>query len=349
MTTVDILFMTIISLTSAAVIGWGARVLPAEKWQILAAVPGNKRDDGTWAGRNLTYYGVIVASAYTVSVSIFLLLMSSTGASMTAILIMTGLVLVVCVPASKLLAIVVEKKRHTFTVGGASFVGMIVAPWIWYAIREQTGSGTTVTVSMAALAIAYAFGEGFGRLACISFGCCYGRRVADLSPFWQKIFRRFHFTFTGQTKKIAYAHGWDGQPVIPVQLITSVLYIAAGLTGIAFFLNGLAAPAFLIPLMTTQLWRVLSEFLRADFRGEERRLTAYQIMALATIPYAGAVALIFGAPAPFHPDIAAGLKALWRPGVLLSVQLLWLLIFLQTGRSMVTGSRMSFFFHQDRI
>jgi prolipoprotein diacylglyceryltransferase len=348
MTAVDILFMAILSLASAAVIGWGARVLPAEKWQILAAVPGKKREDGTWSGRNLTYYGVIVAGAYTVSVSLFLLLMGAVGSSMTAILIMAVLVLIVCVPASKLLAIVVEKKRHTFTVGGASFAGLLVAPWIGYFIQEQA-SGPAVIVSMAALAIAYAFGEGFGRLACISFGCCYGRRVADLSPFWQKIFHRFHLIFTGRTKKIAYAHGWDGQPVIPVQIITSALYVVTGLTGLAFFLNGLAAPAFLIPLTATQLWRVLSEFLRADFRGEAHRLTAYQIMALATIPYAGAMALIFGPPAPFHPDIAAGLQVLWRPGVILSVQLLWLLIFLQTGRSMVTGSRMSFFFHQDRI
>ena len=123
------------------------------------------------------------------------------------------------------------------------------------------------------------------------------------------------------------------------------------MTGTVFFLLGRAVPAFLVPLLVTQLWRVASEFLRADFRGEAGRLTAYQHMALATVPYA--LALVWwlnrsGAVA-FQPDILSGLKALWHPGVLLSLQLLGAVIFLQTGRSMVTGSRISIFIHRDRI
>ena len=30
-------------------------------------------------------------------------------------------------------------------------------------------------IVLAALAIGYILGEGLGRLACLSFGCCYGK------------------------------------------------------------------------------------------------------------------------------------------------------------------------------
>lgn len=353
MAVVNILFMTFLALFSMAVISWGARTLPGEKWQIMATVPGNKGTDGSWSGCNLTYYGVIVAGAYTISAAIFLILMSTVGASMPIIVVTAGIILAVCAPASRIMARVVEKKKHTFSVGGASFVGLLIAPWMFYAVIIAAGSafGSTksAVVPMAVLAIAFAFGEGFGRLACVSFGCCYGRRVEDLPAGWRKLFRRFHIVFIGRTKKVAYAHGWEGQPLIPVQLITSILYVAAGLAGTGFFLSGMAGPAFLIPLAVTQLWRVMSEFLRADYRGESRHLTAYQMMALAAIPYGILVTGLFATPGSFQPDIVAGLAALWHPGVLLSLQVLWLLIFMQTGRSMVTGSRMTFFFHPDRI
>jgi hypothetical protein len=40
---------------------------------------------------------------------------------------------------------------------------------------------------------------------------------------------------------------------------------------------------------------------------------------------------------------------LWNPAALLFCQALWLAVFLITGRSMVTGSTLSFFVRSDRI
>jgi hypothetical protein len=63
---------------------------------------------------------------------------------------------------------------------------------------------------MAAAAIAYAFGEGLGRLACISFGCCYGRPLHQCHPMVQPFLSRFCLTFTGHTKKnrLCLRTGW---------------------------------------------------------------------------------------------------------------------------------------------
>lgn len=49
------------------------------------------------------------------------------------------------------------------------------------------------------------------------------------------------------------------------------------------------------------------------------------------------------------PDLVAGLSALWNPSAILSLQLLWLIIFLYTGRSTVTTAEISFSVPKDRI
>jgi hypothetical protein len=72
-------------------------------------------------------------------------------------------------------------------------------------------------------------------------------------------------------------------------------------------------------------------------------------MALLIAPYAAAVVLFFPIGQTEIPEIVAGLNLLWNPAVLLFCQALWLAVFLITGRSMVTGSKLSFFVRADRI
>jgi hypothetical protein len=40
-----------------------------------------------------------------------------------------------------------------------------------------------IVPALAAVMIAYTFGEALGRLACISFGCCYGVSISKLTRF----------------------------------------------------------------------------------------------------------------------------------------------------------------------
>jgi hypothetical protein len=55
------------------------------------------------------------------------------------------------------------------------------------------------------------------------------------------------------------------------------------------------------------------------------------------------VVLPFLPSPPARPlDVVAGLGGLWRPEVILGLQGLWVAIFLHTGRSVVTGARLSF-------
>lgn len=92
----------------------------------------------------------------------------------------------------------------------------------------------------------------------------------------------------------------------------------------------------------------LPEALRADWRGSGR-LSAYQWLALLSLPYALAViAWLPAAPLP-TPDLLRGLEALWHPGMVLFLIALWAAVFLFYGRSQVTGSRLSLYVCHDRI
>jgi hypothetical protein len=348
----DLLFMLVFSAMLTAYLSWGIRTLPRERWQILATIPVRKKEGAWWDGVNLTWYGLLTGNAYAVAVAVLFILMGSVNIPLAGTALMATIMLSCCVPASRLVARIVEKKAHTFTVGGAVFVGVILAPAVVWVVNRTLGQALAFSIppaaALAALAISYAFGEGLGRLACISFGCCYGKPLAD-APAWQRrIFAGQSFTFTGGTRKIAYAGGMEGVRVLPVQALTAIIYSGIALAATALFLNSRYALSFTLSLAATQAWRVFSETLRADYRGSGS-FSAYQGMGLISILYG--IVVIFLAPSnpSVHPSSAAGVETLWHPAPILFLQCVWCAISLYTGRSTVTGATVSFHVHSDRI
>lgn len=331
---------------------WACKTLPAENWQILATIPIAKDADGRWRGVNLTYYGLLTANAAVTAVALLFILMTAIGTPWIGTLAIVVAESALCLPAAKFVARVVEKKECTFTVGGAFFVGIVLAPWIvslvnWSA-GERPGFPMPVTPALAATMTAYAFGEGLGRLACISFGCCYGKPVSQLPPAIRRVFERWCFVFSGKMKKIAYASGLEGERVMPIQAITSGLYLITGLTTTLFFLWSQYSVSLVVSLIVTQGWRAASETLRADFRGDGT-VSAYQVMGLVAIPYTLCLPPLFAVPPILEPNVLLGLQSLWNPAVVLFLQGLWAALFVLFGKSMVTGSAISFHVHSDRI
>lgn len=346
---VNLLFILVLAILLSAMLLWGFRYLPRERWQILASLPGHPEAEGGWQGINLTWYGLLSANAYVVAVAVLWILLRAVDVAPLPLLLFVVALLALCVPAARWVALLVEKKKHTFTVGGAVFVGLLAAPWVAVLLNQLAGlDNLPVLPLLAGLGIAYSFGEGLGRLACISFGCCYGKPLAGLPPWVQRLFRRWHFVFHGETKKIAYASGLSGTGVLPIQGITAILYVLVGLLGSCGFLLGWYVASFVLTTLATQGWRVYSETLRADWRGTGR-LSAYQWMGLAGIPYALLLPVLLPTEVVPLPDLARGLASLGHSLSLLLLQLLWLVIFYVTGRSEVTGSRILFHVHHDRI
>jgi hypothetical protein len=100
-------------------------------------------------------------------------------------------------------------------------------------------------------------------------------------------------------------------------------------------------------MVSTQLWRCVSETLRADYRGKGR-LSAYQIMSLLLAAYVPCIAVLLKADG-VDADLNLGLRAVWSPVPLLGLQALWIAVFLHSGRSQVTASTLRFHVRTDRI
>lgn len=341
-----IILVTALAVLYLALLRWACKTLPGAKWQVLASLPVARHEQG-WRGMNITYYGFFQASASAAALVLVLFMLGSLGLDFVEALGITGPLLITGMLAAGHVARIVEKKPATFTVAGGAFAGLLLAPPLVWAGQSFLDLDLGLVPFLAALAVAYAFGEGLGRLACISFGCCYGKALSDLPTWVQRLAFGRGFVFTGPTKKVSYEGGLEGQPVLPIQAMTSAVNVGLGLAGLYLFLSGRFTAALLLVLPAAQLWRLFSETLRADYRGGGR-LTAYQIMALASIPIGAGIAILCPVRAA-APSLAAGLDLVWSPEVVVVVEAAWMGVFLYLGRSKVTGADIRFYLVQSRI
>jgi prolipoprotein diacylglyceryltransferase len=326
------------SLALAALVGtillFGLRILPRENMQILASVPVRRRSDGRWLGVNLTWYGVMQMTAVVVATALAVVLAVSAGVAGRTIGLALALVLAVGLPAARLLARIVEGKRDTFTVGGAVCAVTLLLPWAAWAVDGRHGGH--VLAIMTAVAVAYPVGEGIGRLACVSFGCCYGRRVDQSAPWLRRLFAGRAAVVVGPTRKAAYAGNCAGVPLLPVPALSACVLSAGGALAVPFFLAGHIRTAGLLVVAIVFPWRVVSEFLRADYRGAQRsRLSAYQWMALLSLAYALPVLAVLPAELAV-PDVGRGLSAMGSPLAWLALAGLGTVVFAYLGVSKKT-------------
>jgi hypothetical protein len=331
---------------------WAFKTLPQEHWQFIGAVPARKnalRD--SFDGVNFTWYGFFSALAYAGGTALFVFLMGSVGVPLIGAILAAAPVMLICGVSANWMVRLVEGKTYGFTVGGASFVGLFVAPACLFALAESApllGFATPIPAGLAAMGIAYVLGEGIGRLACISFGCCYGKPVDQTRGWLRRFSERFHFVFAGDTKKICFAAGLQGVPVVPVQAMTPSFYALCALSGLALFFQRQYGWAVAVAVGSCQIWRVYSETFRADYRGD-RRFTAYQWMALssACVALAAPLAMPGGSGSP--PDFRAGAQTLWSSSALLFLQAVWAAGFLYAGRSTQTKALLRFSVLEDRV
>lgn len=347
---VSLLFLGIVSLTVFFLFRWAFAILPREQWQILAVLPRHRADANQWHGLNLTYYGFITASAVTLAVGNMLFLLGAMHVPLGISLLFVFSLLSLAVPASKVIARAVEKNPFTFTIGGASFTGLIMAPVVVVSINGVSHQPDVLPMVpvLSTLVISFALGEGIGRLACISYGCCYGKPLSACAPVMQTLFKTLHFRFTGATKKIAYAGNLESVPVVPIQAVTAIVSTTGYMVGMGLFLTGRFAASLFVSLLITQAWRAVSETWRADYRGKGS-ISMYQVMAVVGIAYLTAVTLFVLSSSLGTPDLLMGLHSLWDPLVLLFLQSAWIGIFLFMGRSHMTGSVLSFFVHKEHL
>ncbi len=274
----------------------GRNKLPRERWQFFASIPVSKAEEGSWQAVNITWYGLLLSTSTIFAVVVYLIMLGAVGVPVDAGMSLVALLLLICVPAASLVARIVERKPATLTVGGAAFVGAIAAPFLILLLNRFAGPlfGAEIPMgqALAACAVSFLFGEGMGRLACLSYGCCYGKPVDEYRGILKKIFTWSAVVFEGKNKKIAYAAGLDGHKIIPIQLITMLASSFAGMVTLVLFTEGKPLLAYLVATLFAGFWRIFSEFFRNDYRGRGE-ISAYQIMSVFSVIFALGVSLLF--------------------------------------------------------
>lgn len=355
----NLIFIAALAGFSGATLAWGISRLHRERWQFLAAIPRSRRSDGSWRCVNITYYGALTAFACVCAVALGATLLSALGVGAAPSLFLVCALLAICVPAAKIVAVIVERNFFRFTVGGAAFSGIVCAPLVaalaGFLFRED-GAGAEafpVVPACAALAAAYAFGEGVGRLACLSYGCCYGRKIATLrSAAARKFFSALAVRFDGECKKAVYAGGCGGEALVPVQAMSAIVNTGTALASTALLASGSPRAALIFAVAGTQLWRFFSEFLRDDDRGKGK-ISSYQKMALVAVAWTVAAVFVFGdggAGTPARPPVLAeGLRIFLSPATILALQALFAAVLVYTGTSRMTTSTARFSVVRSRI
>ena len=242
--------------------------------------------------------------------------------------------------------------KLTDSKGGAAFVASLILPLLILALQPLAAKLLHHEIAalpiLAAVAISYAVGESIGRLACLSFGCCYGMPLRDAKPALARLFQRHNLVIHGSTKKAAYASGLAGEPLIPVQAITSAVFAAAGVAGLALFLSRHFRLAALIPVIASWGWRACSEWLRADYRGGSR-ISVYQVMAIVSVLYLSIFLVLLPSSSVITPDLTAAFVQFFSAAIILPLQVFWVVLFLYCGRSRVTASTLSFHVIAERL
>lgn len=114
------------------------------------------------------------------------------------------------------------------------------------------------------------------------------------------------------------------------------------------FLRGHFAWSCGVTLAATLAWRSVSEIWRADHRGRGR-LTTYQKMSIAGAIAAVCMAIMLPGSVSSVPSLGRAVWSVWDPLLLFSIQGLWFLILMVMGRSDVTGARVHYHVHSDRV
>ena len=348
----NFVFVTTLAIGLLALLNWGVRTLPAERWQMLAAVPVAKSADGSWRGVNLTFYGFFSATGTVFGFAMMMLLLGSLGVPLGLAMLLTLAMVAICIPASRLVAGMVERKRDTFTVAGAAFAASLAFPVLALALQPLTtriaNRQIAVLPMLAAAAISYALGESIGRLACLSFGCCYGLPLRQANPALARLFQKHNLVVHGPTKKAAYASGLAGEPLIPVQALTSAVFAISGVAGLTLFLLQHFRLAALLPVVASWGWRACSEWLRADYRGGSR-ISVYQIMAVLAVLYLTGFLVFLPSAAAVRPNLQIALTQIASAAVLVPLEIFWIALFIYYGKSRVTASTLSFHLVTERL
>ena len=108
-------FVLSLGLLLGSLATWAFKRLPDERWQFLASVPIMKDSSGRWHGLNFTYYGLLTANALVFGVGMLVVLLGALHVPTAVTLTLIVAVLLLCLPAAKWVARLVDSTGQLIT------------------------------------------------------------------------------------------------------------------------------------------------------------------------------------------------------------------------------------------
>lgn len=318
------------------IIIWGLKNLSRDEFQFFCAIPYKKIEENTYEGTNITFYGIISALSCSASVFLFLVLIKFIDFPLKLAYFILITIFLTGLYASRTLAYIIEKRKDTLTIGGATFVsGIISVPLIYFFIKSFNINETYFLPVLTALTTSYTFGEGLGRLACISFGCCYGK-PAERYPKLPKILK---IKFFSETKKAVYDSNYKNLELINIQGIVVCLFTILAILSVILIMLEKFKIALLISFTMPAIVRFFSEFFRDDNRGINYKLSTYQFFSLILVIYSLIFLYIFK---PLETKIYIKSTIFFSNTELIILTALFFTTLIHSGVSKVTASKISF-------
>ncbi len=330
------IFITFI-LGISLIILWGLKNFHKDNYQFLVVIPYKKLKDNVYRGLNITFYGIITAFSYTVSVFIFISLIKLIEFPEEGAYFLVIVILVVGFPSSKILAYLIENRKNTLTVGGAIFVSAIISvPTVFLVIVYlNLDINQYFLPILTSLSISATLGEGIGRLACLSFGCCYGKPMKQINflPSLLKV------KFNSSTKKAVYDSNYVNVELLNIQGLVVIVYTFIALSSILLFISQKYYIAFILTFIIPPLIRFFSEFLRDDHRGSTK-ISIYQVFSIILSLYGLFFLLLFYKR--FNTVIELNINLTYSLIDLVVLASIFFITFWHTGISKVTDSEIKF-------
>lgn len=318
------------------IIIWGLKNFSKDEFQFFCAIPYKKIEENTYDGINITFYGIISALSCSASVFLFLILIKFLNFPIKLAYFILITIFLTGLFASKALAYLIEKRKNTLTIGGATFVtGIISVPLIYFFIKSFNVNETYFFPVLSSLATSYTFGEGLGRLACISFGCCYGK-PAERYPYLPNFLK---IKFLSHTRKAVYDSNYKNLELINIQGIVVCLFTLLSLVSFILIMLEKYEIAFITSFTIPATIRFFSEFFRDDNRGFSHKISLYQFFSILLVIYSILVLYLFN---PLEVKISLIHKIYFSNLDLIFLVITFIMTLLHSGISKVTGSEIKF-------
>jgi hypothetical protein len=207
----EIYFIISLAVIFSIIYAAAFRNLPGERWQVFAVIPVHKTNGNLWHGINITYYGLLTATGYTLAVVLLVIMLISAGTAPLFLLFFLSGVLIFFIPSAKLIAFFMKGRSIQSqwrcgirNVYPGSFTDPDIKRIIVYYRQQARGRYCIPCLPHNRIFIR----RGFRQARMHKFRLLLGKAVVRCTLFFQKLFADLIYLYRQYKKKYHIMTAW---------------------------------------------------------------------------------------------------------------------------------------------